>query len=851
MSSEQAKKIGWYWGLVFPVACFALFYAAVFPSYYYFPDVLKKGDEDNHKGKFIGERAEETLLELTAIGEKIVGSREHQIAIEYLYRKVENIRNNSRLDLYEIEIDKQIVSGKFNFGRNFKYYQDLTNIVIKVSPLNVKTENALLINSHYDSEIGSPGAGDAGIMIACMLETFRVIAKDDQPLDHTVIFLLNGSEENGLLAAHGFITSHKWAKYAKALINLDSAGNGGREILFQSGPNHPWLMKYYRKSVRYPFASTMAEELFQNNFIPSDTDFRIFRDYGKVPGLDMAHSYNGYVYHTKYDRFSVLTKGTYQLTGTNILALTRSLANAPELDDTKAHEEGHTVFYDMAGWFMVFYTETQGIIINSLVSVIGLTLIGIFIYITQKDTQVTYKNIAKTFGCIFLIQFLSFVLAVVANILVALFLDAVGLSLSWYSNLWILFGLYFCPFFFVLGIGQSVLFSLKFMKNQNLSNYITTQMMMHSQCIILILLLIIMTGLGIRSSFAIMVSVFFYIISTAINLVINRFYKNELLWTIPHCLCQLLPFWFYTYLCYAILITFIPMQGRSGSNKNPEMIISLFIAVFAFLFSGFLIPLFNMCRKTKLLFSSFGVLTIVFIIIAATPAGFPFKADTAPQRYGVRHTNRVFYDFNGNIRRQDSGYALSVVDRRYSSTQKYITDFDKRLNMKEECANELNVYCGIPIYRAVDSDSSNFIPGPMAILPEEKLSVTLVSRESIGNLRKFSIGIKASDHTTILLNFKNGTILKSWSMAPDTKTLTSEPPFVLNTFYGLEFKDITFDMEFEREGPENSTTLQMVVVAHYVHHTNIYTEEFNKFIDAFPNWTYVNHWLSDYQSYEF
>lgn len=69
----------------------------------------------------------------------------------------------------------------------------------------------------------------------------------------------------------------------RALINLDSAGSGGREVLFQSGPNHPWLMKYYRE-VPHPFATSMGEEIFQADLIPSDTDFRIFRDYGGVPG---------------------------------------------------------------------------------------------------------------------------------------------------------------------------------------------------------------------------------------------------------------------------------------------------------------------------------------------------------------------------------------------------------------------------------------------------------------------------------------------------------------------------------------------------------------------------------------
>lgn len=80
------------------------------------------------------------------------------------------------------------------------------------------------------------------------------------------------------------------------MINLDAAGSGGRELLFRSAANSPWLINYYSR-VPHPFANVLAEELFQYNLIPSETDFRVFSNYAGMQGRCSSIRIMIYQYH--------------------------------------------------------------------------------------------------------------------------------------------------------------------------------------------------------------------------------------------------------------------------------------------------------------------------------------------------------------------------------------------------------------------------------------------------------------------------------------------------------------------------------------------------------------------------
>lgn len=74
--------------------------------------------------------------------------------------------------------------------RLYKNYVDLTNIIVRVSDGTPEgKEHAVLVNSHLDSTLPSPGAADDAISVGVMLECLRVfIETPDWSPKHAIVF---------------------------------------------------------------------------------------------------------------------------------------------------------------------------------------------------------------------------------------------------------------------------------------------------------------------------------------------------------------------------------------------------------------------------------------------------------------------------------------------------------------------------------------------------------------------------------------------------------------------------------------------------------------------------------------
>ncbi|KAI0297822.1 hypothetical protein B0F90DRAFT_1811013 [Multifurca ochricompacta] len=257
------------------------------------------------------------------IGYRTVGTAEHALADKWMVDTAYEIQKECeqlvRADpgrKLECEVWHQRGSGSHRFDmmgkRMYKTYEDLTNIVIRVSDgTPASKEHAVLVNAHVDSTLPSPGAADDALAVGVMLECIRVLTHTPgwTPA-HAIVFLFNNAEESLQDASHLFSTQHPIAHTVRAFVNLEAAGNQGAELLFQATSEE--MIHAYSKVPR-PFGTVIANEVFSSGVLLSDTDFRQFEQYMNVTGLDMAVIGNSYIYHTRQDLVDNIQPGVAQV----------------------------------------------------------------------------------------------------------------------------------------------------------------------------------------------------------------------------------------------------------------------------------------------------------------------------------------------------------------------------------------------------------------------------------------------------------------------------------------------------------------------------------------------------------
>ncbi|KAJ6642253.1 Endoplasmic reticulum metallopeptidase 1, partial [Pseudolycoriella hygida] len=668
------EHISIFWLPVFVLPWFILYVGTIL-SYQNLPTPILV--ENEYPQRFIAERAKRLNDELTGIGPRVVGSEENeQLAIQFLEREVKKIIE-SRNPIHDINYEVQKSSGSFELDAMTSVYNDIQNFVVKLTPANRNPSHCLLLNSHYDSVPISRGAGDAATMIVVMMEVLRVLSTSPTEFEHGIVFLFNGAEEVGLQGSHMFITKHRWASDVRAVLNLDSAGTGGRELMFRTTPENYWMLKYYKENVHHPTATVLINELFDMKIIPSDSDFRIFRDYGHIPVLDFAIYRSGYVYHTQSDVPEKIPLGTYQNVGDNILSIAKAIANSEELKDPNAHKSDNPIYFDYLGWFLITYSVTVSIVINVLLSLV--CLVGIFLSLRShvKHTDLPASMVSIQFGLAIIIQCLSIVLGAGVVIVLSIIYDACSRSMSYFSNPWILFGIYYCPLFFCLGLGCAL--HVTFFKKKEIHIQLYVQMYLHAQSIFLVLVILALTAGGIRTGFTVVLTLTFY----TFTMFINYF---TLYWILVQFAGQVFPFMFLSYYTILTLEVFVPVQGRSGPAINPDSIIAVTSIIIGVLL-GYVMPTFSLFKRPLIIISSFLVVFLVFVIIIATPLGFPYDKNTQ-QRFWIFDTQRTFHNLDGSIRKADKAYFMLTMDRHMNDyVQDIVPGMATSIPTEEECDN--------------------------------------------------------------------------------------------------------------------------------------------------------------------
>uniref|UniRef100_A0A672UZF9 Endoplasmic reticulum metallopeptidase 1 n=1 Tax=Strigops habroptila TaxID=2489341 RepID=A0A672UZF9_STRHB len=779
------------------------------------------------------------LDNITAIGPRTVGSPENEVlAVNYLLEQIRAIEREST-DAHKISVDIQRPTGSFSIdflGGFTSYYANITNVVVKLEPRN-GAEHAVLSNCHFDSVPNTPGASDDAVSCAVMLEILNILSKSSEPLQHAVIFLFNGAEENILQVR---IFYHPWSSSILKLVISFALHTCYR-------PENPWLVQAYVVAAKHPFASVVAQEVFQSGIIPADTDFRIYRDFGNIPGIDLAFIENGYIYHTEYDTSDRILADSIQRAGDNILAVLKYLATSDKLAKSFEYRHGNVVFFDVLGLFVLAYPARVGTIMNYITAVIA------FFYLSKKVIQPKTRAIhtLKKFFTAFGLTLISWICTLVTVLIVAVFVSVIGRSLSWYTHFYVSVFLYGTAAAANLILVHTLAkkFFYKNMNEQYLGDlFFDTSLMIWS------IALAVITQMGLCSAFVCTLWVAFPLLA---KLMIHKEFSQKgatMKFVTMYMLGMFVPYVYMMYLSWTVFEMFTPIMGRSGSEILPDVVLAGFIVVMTMILSSYFINFIYLVKSTKTTLITLTAVFVVTLILVCSGIFFPYSSDAAnprPKRVFLQHTSRRFHDLDGNVVKSDSGIWINGFD--YNGIS-HITPHVPEINdtIRTPC-EEQAPFCGLPWILPVHFmfRKNWYLPAPEIIL-RSPVHFKVLSRELMPqNSVRLSFEVSGPSHMSLYVRPHEGSTLSTWSLGDGVPVASIGGDYFVFYSHGLQATPWHFWVELMAPEKHSDGIVSLAIAAHYFFGEDQKSPQLHALLERFPNWTFSSGWSCTYDLFVF
>uniref|UniRef100_A0A673YA56 Endoplasmic reticulum metallopeptidase 1 n=1 Tax=Salmo trutta TaxID=8032 RepID=A0A673YA56_SALTR len=795
------------------------------------------------------------LERITSVGPRPTGSPENEVlTVNFLLEQIEHIKADSASGPNSVTVDVQRPTGSFSIdflGGFTSYYDRVSNIAVRLEP-KAGAQHLMLANCHFDSVANSPGASDDAVSCAVMLEVLHSLANLSTPLRHGVVFLFNGAEENVLQASHGFITQHPWAKQVRAFINLEAAGVGGKEVVFQTGPENPWLVQAYVHAAKHPFASVVGQEVFQSGVIPSDTDFRIYRDFGNIPGIDLAFIENGFLYHTKYDTSDRILTDSIQRAGDNILAVLKHLVMSEELADSSEYRHGNMVFFDLLGMVVVAYPARVGTIINYM------TAMATFLYLFKKAgwvccvlyvpfSQFPGGRYMKELAYATAVVILSWLVTLLTVLIIALVVSLTGRSMFWYNDF------YTCIFMYGSAATGTMVLIHTLAKNLYYGVSCVGELYFDVSLLLWCGALVYLTANGLCSAYVPMLMVAFPLTT---KLLLAREFKlrgASIKYSVLYQLGLALPYVHFMFLIWVVFEIFTPILGRSGTEIPPDVVLATLVTLTTLFLSSFFLHFIYLARSTKWLLAGLGTVFTVFLVLVLCGMFFPYTADPSgprPKRVFLQHTTRTFHGLDGQVKSRDSGLWINSFD--YTGMQ-HITPIIPEINdtIRTSCQED-RPFCGYPWFLPVKFlvKKNWYLPAP-EVFPKSPIEFQVLSKEQTkwGTV-KITFEVKGPSHMSLYLRPHQGASLSSWSFGDGVPQYHLAGEYFIFYSHGLDAPAWNFWFEIQDpSGPEGM--ISVAISSHYFFGEDQRTVQLEDMLQRFPKWAFPSSWVSTYHMYRY